>query len=146
MPKMKVPAFFFSVFLLAAFLVPIASTKPLHAQAPPAAPNEKYVYCFSGSSGPIVYFSDIFAAVPTSTTVGPHAGQNGFPEFSGPFLAFLQNKYGYKSDSNSPPRCRAIYNPNPAGFHVAQATRQAAQDLAKQANQQVVETGWKSTP
>ena len=114
------------------------------AAAPTAAANEKYVYCLSGSTGPVTYFSDIFAAVPTSPTTGPHAGRNGFPEFSGPFLAFLQNKYGFKSDSNSPPMCRAIYNPNPAGLQAAQATRQAAEDLAKQSNRQVVETGWKN--
>ena len=106
-------------------------------------PNEKYVYCFSGANGPAVYFSDIFAAVPTSPTFGPHAGRNGFPEFSGPFLAFLQKKYGYKEDSSSPTTCRAIFNPNPAGLHAAQATKQAAQDLDKQANKEIVETGWK---
>jgi hypothetical protein len=106
------------------------------------APNEKYVYCISGASGPAVYFSDIFAAVPTSPTVGPHSGRNGFPEFSGPFLAFLQTKYGYKSEPSSPTTCRAIYNPNPAGLHAAEATKQAAQDIDKQANKQIVETGW----
>lgn len=109
---------------------------------PPAAPNQKYVYCLSGGSGPAAYFSDIFAAVPTSPTVGPHSGRNGFPEFSGPFLTFLQSKYGYKSDPSSPPTCRAIYNPNPAGYHAAEATKKAAQDEAKKANQKVVETGW----
>jgi len=113
------------------------------AAAAPANPNEKYVYCFSGVTGPVVYFSDIFAAVPTSPTVGPHAGRNGFPEFSGPFLAFLQNKYGYKSDPSSPITCRAMYNPIPAGLQAAQATRQAAQDLNRQANKQIVETGWR---
>jgi hypothetical protein len=106
-------------------------------------PNEKYVYCMSGATGPAVYFSDIFAAVPTSPTFGPHSGRNGFPEFSGPYLAFLQKKYGYKESSSSPTTCRAVYNPNPAGLHAAQATKQAAEDLDKQANKQVVETGWK---
>ena len=115
----------------------------LAAAVAPATPNEKYVYCMSGATGPAVYFSDIFLAVPTSQTFGPHAGRNGFPEFSGPFLAFLQNKYGYKSDPNSPTICRAAYNPNPAGLQAAQATKQAAQDLDKQANKQIVETGWK---
>jgi hypothetical protein len=106
-------------------------------------PNEKYVYCISGATGPAVYFSDIFAAVPTSPTAGPHSGRNGFPEFSGPFLAFLQKKYGYKEDSNSPTACRAVFSPNAAGLHAAQTTKQAAQDLDKQANKQIVETGWK---
>jgi hypothetical protein len=151
MSHTKIPAYFeplpLSIFLLAALIVSMAAT--LHAQtqatAPPtAAANEHYVYCLSGSSGPVVYLSDIFAAVPTSPTTGPHAGRNGFPEFSGPFLAFLQNKYGYKNDSSSPVMCRAIYNVNPAGLHAAQATKQAAEDLAKQANKQVVETGWKN--
>jgi hypothetical protein len=149
MRQMKVPAycgplFFFSMFLLASMAFTQALRAQTAAPAPTAAANEHYVYCFSGSSGPVVYFSDIFAAVPTSATVGPHAGRNGFPEFSGPFLAFLQNKYGYKSDSSSPPVCRAIYNPNPAGLHAAQATRQAAEDLAKQNKAQIVETGWKN--
>ena len=113
------------------------------AAAAPANPNEKYVYCMSGATGPAVYFSDIFLAVPTSPTFGPHAGRNGFPEFSVPYLAFLQNKYGYKSAPDSPITCRAVYNPNPAGLHAAQATKQAAQDLDKQANKQIVETNWK---
>jgi hypothetical protein len=123
----------------------IAATDAKLAAAAAAgpAPDEKYVYCISGATGPVVYYSDIFAAVPTSPTAGPHSGRNGFPEFSGPFLTFLQNKYDYKSDPNSPTTCRAIYNPNPGGLHAAQATKQAAQDLDKQANKQVVETGWK---
>lgn len=108
------------------------------------SPNEKYVYCISGATGPAVYFSDIFAAVPTSATFGPHSGRNGFPEFSGPFLAFLQKKYGYKDDSSSPTTCRAVFSPNPAGLHAAQTTKQAAEDLDKQANKQIVETGWKN--
>jgi hypothetical protein len=121
-----------------------ADAKAATAQAALAVtPNEKYVYCMSGATGPAVYFSEIFAAVPTSPTAGPHAGRNGFPEFSGPFLAFLQKKYGYKENTSSPTTCRAIYNPIPAGLHAAQATKQAAQDLDKQANKQIVETGWK---
>jgi len=121
-----------------------------HAEAAQAAAsattaaNERYVYCLSGSTGTSVYFSEIFTAVPTSPTTGPHSGRNGFPEFSGPFLSFLQNKYGYKNDSNSPVMCRAIYNVNAAGLSAAQATKKAAEDLAKQANKQVVETGWKN--
>jgi hypothetical protein len=107
-------------------------------------PNEKYVYCISGATGPSIYFSEIFAAVPTSPTTGPHSGRNGFPEFSGPFLAFLQKKYGYKENSSSPITCRAFYSPNPAGLHAAQTTKQAAEDLDKQANKQIVETGWKN--
>lgn len=145
MRKMKVPAYFGPLCLAMSLL----AAQPLHGQSSttrPAAPNEKYVYCISGATGPVVYFSDIFAAVPTSPTVGPHAGRNGFPEFSGPFLAFLQNKYGYKSDPNSPTACRAIYTPSPAGLQAAQATKKAAQDLDQQANKQIVETGWKYTP
>jgi hypothetical protein len=159
MRHLKVPSFFgplfLSMFLVASLTISTISNLALYAQTqaaasssttPAAAPNEKYVYCFTGSTGPVVYFSDIFAAVPTSATFGPHAGRNGYPEFAGPFLAFLQKKYGYKSDSSSPPVCRAAYNPNPEGLRAAQTTKQAAQDLAKQANQKVVETGWKYTP
>jgi hypothetical protein len=154
MRKMKIQAqlnlLFMSVLLVACLMISVASNLALHAQEasstpPPAASNEKYVYCFSGSTGPNVYYSDIFAAVPTSPTTGPHAGRNGFPEFSGPFLTFLQKKYGYKSDPNSPTTCRAIYNPSLAGFGAAQTTKQAAENLVKQANQNVVETGWKNT-
>jgi hypothetical protein len=115
----------------------------LAAEGLAAAPNQHYVYCLSSGSGPAMYISDIFAGVPTSPVTGPHSGRNGFPEFSAPFVAFLQKKYGYKNDPNSPAICRAIYNPNPAGLHAAQATRQAAEDLAKQNKRQVVETGWR---
>ncbi len=130
-----------SLFLLAALLISMVFTQALNAQpqatAPPAAAaNERYVYCLSGSTGTSVYFSEIFTAVPTSPTSGPHSGRNGFPEFSGPFLSFLQNKYGYKNDSSSPVMCRAIYNVNPAGLSAAQATKKAAEDLAKQASKQ----------
>jgi hypothetical protein len=120
-----------------------AAAASADAAIPAAAPNQKYVYCISGGGGPVVYFSDIFAGAPTSPTVGPHAGRNGFPEFSGPFVAFLEKQYGYKENSSSPTACRAIYNPVPAGYRVAQTTRQAAEDLARQNKSQVVETGWK---
>ena len=115
----------------------------LAAQGLAAAPNQHYVYCLSGGAGSAQYFSEIFAAVPTSAVQGPHAGRNGFPEFSGPFIAFLQQKYGFKETPSSPTTCRAIYNPNAAGLHAAQATKQAAEDLARQNKMQVVETGWK---
>ncbi len=153
MSRTKIPVYveplLLSIFLLAALIISMASTLDAQTQAaapPTAAANECYVYCLSGSTGPAVYLSEIFTAVPTSPTSGPHSGRNGFPEFSGPFLSFLQNKYGYKNDSSSPVMCRAIYNVNPAGLSAAQATKKAAEDLAKQANKQVVETGWKYTP
>jgi hypothetical protein len=120
-----------------------ASAATALAQDPEAAPDQHYVYCISSGIGPVVYFSDIFAAVPTSPVAGPHAGRNGFPEFSAPFVAFLEKKYGYKENSSAPAMCRAIFSPNAAGLHAAQTTRQAAEDLARQNKMQVVETGWK---
>ena len=120
-----------------------ASAATALAQDPEAAPDQHYVYCISSGIGPVVYFSDIFAAVPTSPVAGPHAGRNGFPEFSAPFVAFLEKKYGYKENSSAPATCRAIFSPNAAGLHAAQTTRQAAEDLARQNKMQVVETGWK---
>jgi|HubBroStandDraft_1064217.scaffolds.fasta_scaffold123784_2 hypothetical protein len=120
-----------------------ASAATALAQDPEAAPDQHYVYCISSGIGPVVYFSDIFAAVPTSPIAGPHAGRNGFPEFSAPFVAFLEKKYGYKENSSAPAMCRAIFSPNAAGLHAAQTTRQAAEDLARQNKMQVVETGWK---
>jgi hypothetical protein len=132
-------AFFFSVILSAS-----AAALPAYAAAGQAAsPDQHYVYCMSGGTGPVMYFSDIFAAVPTSPVTGPHAGRSGFPEFSAPFLQFLQKKYGYKENSSSPTTCRAIFSPNDAGLRAAQTTRQAAEDLARQNKMQVVETGWK---
>jgi hypothetical protein len=120
-----------------------ASAATALAQDPEATPDQHYVYCISSGIGPVVYFSDIFAAVPTSPVAGPHAGRNGFPEFSAPFVAFLEKKYGYKENSSAPATCRAIFSPNAAGLHAAQTTRQAAEDLARQNKMQVVETGWK---
>jgi hypothetical protein len=120
-----------------------ASAATALAQDPEAAPDQHYVYCISSGIGPVVYFSDIFAAVPTSPIAGPHAGRNGFPEFSAPFVAFLEKKYGYKENSSAPAMCRAIFSPNAAGLRAAQTTRQAAEDLARQNKMQVVETGLK---
>jgi hypothetical protein len=120
-----------------------ASAATALAQDPEATPDQHYVYCISSGIGPVVYFSDIFAAVPTSPVAGPHAGRNGFPEFSAPFVAFLEKKYGYKENSSAPAMCRAVFSPNAAGLHAAQTTRQAAEDLARQNKMQVVETGWK---
>jgi hypothetical protein len=128
---------------VAAACAAAASAATALAQDPEAAPDQHYVYCISSGIGPVVYFSDIFAAVPTSPIAGPHAGRNGFPEFSAPFVAFLEKKYGYKENSSAPAMCRAIFSPNAAGLHAAQTTRQAAEDLARQNKMQVVETGWK---
>ena len=128
---------------VAAACAAAASAATALAQDPEAAPDQHYVYCISSGIGPVVYFSDIFAAVPTSPIAGPHAGRNGFPEFSAPFVAFLEKKYSYKENSSAPAMCRAIFSPNAAGLHAAQTTRQAAEDLARQNKMQVVETGWK---
>jgi hypothetical protein len=119
------------------------------AVAPPASANEYYVVCASGRAGPAVYYSDIFAAAPlpgtqpTRTKSGPLVMfPTGF--FQAPFFAFLQKKYGFKSDSNYPVECGANFAPTTAGFQNAQRYKESLQDLAKQNKAQIVETGWKN--
>jgi hypothetical protein len=58
----------------------------------------------------------------------------------GAFYAFLKQKYSYKSNANTPTNCT---------FGVESAVRAAKdrfQAQYKQANKQIVETGWKYTP
>ncbi len=52
------------------------------------------------------------------------------------FLAFLQKKYGFKSDSNHPVECVLE--------HAQTYKQQQMENQTKQANKQIVETGWKN--
>ena len=92
---------------------------------------------------PVVYFSEVFAAVTTSDRVGPSPAQNRFPEIADPFKAFLEKKYAAESYSTTPPICR-VTNPDPAGLQAAQSAKQRFEDMYKQYKKQIVETGWKN--
>jgi len=126
---------FFSMFLLAS----TASAPSLQAQAqsavPAAAANENYMFCYTTTQGAsIVYFSDIFNAGPPS---GPHGRQGA--ALGQLFVAFLQKKYGLTSSDHA--NCAG---PSTAGLENAQAYKQVMEDQTKQANKQIVETGWKN--
>ncbi len=103
--------------------------------APPAAANEYYVSCYSNKTLPIVYFSEIFAAVPTGDPIRDA------------FRAFLKKKYGF--NDSSPAAVDCDQSPKP-GMRIcsrdAWAIRQNREGLVKVNKNQVVETGWKYTP
>jgi hypothetical protein len=132
------------------------AAKTAAAQAPTAPANQVYVWCNSSwagtagtmmPAGTVMYFSDVFAAVPPQP-LGPGSGHgNGGAQraamaaFQTPYLAFLQKKYGYKDGGAD---CRPLYPPTVAGLQAAQKAKQDFEDLAKQNRGQVVETGWKN--
>ena len=140
MRKMKVPAYFgplfFSIFLVA------ASTKALDAQTQTAAPSstEMYVYCLSDRSAQVIYFSEVFIGKADPPSSGMR--QVSFRNIAKDFLVFLQQKYSFKSDSTYPTTCVG----RTSGSAEAPGSKQKLEDSYKQANKQIVETGWKNTP
>jgi hypothetical protein len=130
MRQMKIPSFFgpllFSMFLLA------ASSRALDAQ------TQTYVYCLSDRSAPVIYFSEVFVGKADPPSSGMR--QVSFRNIAKDFLAFLQQKYSYKSDSTYPTTCvgRASESAEAPG------SKQKLEDSYKQANKQIVETGWKN--
>lgn len=138
MRTMKVPAcfgpLFFSMFLVA------ASTQALHAQTTAPAAGEMYVYCLSDRSAPTIYFSDVF----TGKADPPSRGMRevSFRNIAKDFLVFLQKKYSYKSDASYSTTCVG----RTSGSADAPGSKQKVEDPFKQANKQIVETGWKNTP
>lgn len=125
---------FFSISLLAS----MTSTPSLRAQSPNAALNESYVYCLSDRSAPVIYFSEVFVGKADPPSSGMR--QVGYRNIAKGFLEFLQQKYSYKSDSSYPTTCVGRSSGSPQ----APGSKQQLEDQYKQANKQIVETGWKN--
>jgi hypothetical protein len=138
MRQLKVPSFFgpllFSMFLVA------ASNQALDARTQTATPSssEMYVYCLSDRSAPVIYFSEGFIGKADPPSSGMR--QVSFRNIAKDFLVFLQQKYSYKSDSNYPTTCVG----RTSGSAEAPGSKQKLEDSYKQANKQIVETGWKN--
>lgn len=100
-------------------------------------PDEYYMFCVSDPSAQLLYFSDVFVgkADPNSrSTKGAISLQN----VTSVFLAFLRQKYSFKSTA----LCRAGVNGSTESG--VQVLKQRLEDQYKQANKQIVETGWKN--
>lgn len=127
------------------------------AATPTAAANQKYAWCHSAwagvtgtklPAGTVLYFSDVFAETipsppPGATPPGGKTG-NGWAQanadtlFQAPFIAFLKKQYGKDVGAD----CSAWDPPTQAGLQNAQRNKQQFEDMTKQLNGQVVETGW----
>jgi hypothetical protein len=110
------------------------------ASASPTGSGGLYLYCFSDTDAPIIYFSDFFLAEPDPSGkrgVSFHSVQNAY-------VTFLKEKYAFNSGSNYPASCSNALN-NSAGISYAQGKKQRMEDQYKQAKKQIVETGWKFT-
>jgi hypothetical protein len=112
-----------------------------------AAANEYYVYCSSANlDGPTMYFSDVFA-------FNKDVSSSLSADLAGPFLQFLEDKYGVKvsndfyptshyTGGSYPTSCSASFTP----LSWAQEQKQLIVDnVTKNLHKQVVETGWKSS-
>lgn len=138
MRRMKVAAYlgslFFSMFLVA------ASTHALEAQTAAPSSTEMFVFCLSDRSAQVIYFSDVF----TGKADPPSRGMRevSFRNIAKDFLVFLQKKYSYKSDASYPTTCVG----RTSASADAPGSKQKVEDPFKQANKQIVETGWKNTP
>lgn len=135
--------------------VPASPAQPAAAPPAPTAPPTNYVWCHStwvGTTGTkmpdgsVLYFSDVFAGAippPSGATAGNGwAQENASVTFQPLFFAFLQKKYGFKNGGNYPVSCSASDPLTPAGRQNAQNRKQEFEDMTKQFNGQVVETGW----
>lgn len=100
--------------------------------SPSAALHEFYVFCLSDPTAPTIYFSEVFVGKADPTL------QHGvsFRGIGNNFLAFLQQKYAFKSSANSVGRSSTSAQ--------APGSKQQLEDQYKKANKQIGETGWKS--
>jgi hypothetical protein len=114
-----------------------------------AAANDYYVYCYSASlPGPVMYFSDVFAFNENVSSGNLSA------VLAGPFLEFLEKKYGVKVNSDFYPTSRYTGGSYPTAcsqsltpLSYAQSTKHGTEDnVAKSLHEQIVETGWKYAP
>jgi len=141
---------------------PATPARPAAAAAPPppAGPPTNYVWCHSTwvgivgtkmPAGTILYFSEVFAgAIPTPASGANMGGKtgNGWAQtnasdaFQPSFFAFLQRKYNFRNGGNYPVSCSASDPLTPAGRQNAQRRKQEYEDMTRQFNGQVVETGW----
>lgn len=61
------------------------------------------------------------------------------------FLAYLKQKYAFKSNSNYPTGCPS-FGAGAAGLSLAQSSKKNLQSQYKEAKKKIVETGWKYKP
>jgi hypothetical protein len=113
-----------------------------------AAANEYYVYCYSASlPGPVMYFSDVFAFNENVSSGNLSA------VLAGPFLEFLEKKYGVKVNSDFYPTSRYTGGSYPTAcsqsltpLSYAQSTKHGTEEnVAKSLHEQIVETGWRTS-
>jgi hypothetical protein len=126
------------------------STQSPTAEAGESGPTDAYsagayVYCSSAPDQPAVYFSDFFVTkAGGSTTTAHNAAQLGpdVMKMQNDFLAYLKQKYAYKSNSNYPTGCPS-FGAGAAGLSLAQASKKNLKSQYTQAQKKIVETGWK---
>jgi hypothetical protein len=113
-----------------------------------ASPTATYVVCASDRAGPVVYFSDIFAAdLPVQSGKTGNGGQAEvmMGKIRNAYSVFLTQKYSFKDNSNYPVECGGGRGfTGAASLHAAQTYEQSLKDLANQQKHQIVETGWKN--
>jgi len=133
---------------------PTAATNTQHriTSTPAAAPDTSglaYMYCSSQHGDPTVYFTEIFTADPGTGVVLNHdltrKGPDNLVTIGNNFLAFLKQKYSFKSNGPYPVGCPS-FGPGARGLQLAQDSKAQLQAQDRQAKSQIVETGWKNTP
>ena len=145
-----------------AVTAPAPPARPATTTAPaaPAGAPTNYVWCHSTwvgivgtkmPTGTVLYFSEVFAgAIPRPPSGATHGGKtgNGWAQtnasdaFQPSFFAFLQKKYNFRDAGNYPVSCSASDPLTMAGRQNAQKRKQEFEDMTRQFNGQVVETGW----
>lgn len=118
----------------------VLSTQALDERAQTAVPSstEMNVYCLSDRSEPVIYFSEVFRGKADPPSSGMR--EVSFKNIAKDFLVFLQQKYSYKSDSSYPTTCVG----RTSAAADAPGSKEKLEESYKQANKQIVETGWKN--
>ena len=138
MSRIKVSAPFMPLFFLMFLQASMTAAPSLPAQTPANATGESNVFCLSDRNAPVIYFSEVF--VGKGDPPSGRVRQVTFGSFAKGYLAFLQQKYSYKSDSSYPTTCVGRTSASPQ----APGSKEQLVDQYKHANKQIVETGWKN--
>ena len=121
---------FFGMFILISQVT--ASSAPSTAQG---KPNEVRGYCNSDAGESVIYFSDVFTAVPLAQ------GKAALQSLDGPvkkaFEEFLKQKYSFNGSSS------CGFGSTSAASIKADADRKRT--LFKSQNKRIIDTGWKYT-